>query len=117
MPVCYLCGEEKGEILLMGKLRGDAEAPRRAVFDYEPCDKCKGHMKQGVIFISCLDGTEDKGPEAYRTGGFWVIKPEALGFIQPDELRESILKSRVCFIPDSAAREMGLSAQVTTDDE
>jgi hypothetical protein len=29
--VCFYCGEDSGEIILPGRLKGDVEAPRRAV--------------------------------------------------------------------------------------
>lgn len=43
--VCFFCGEDKGELILPGRLEGDAEAPHRAVYNYEPCEKCKKQMK------------------------------------------------------------------------
>jgi len=69
--ICHLCGEKKG-VALLGKLKGDAEAPRQAVFDYEPCDKCKSYMKDGIILLQVKDDDPD-----YRLGGFVVIKEEA----------------------------------------
>ena len=34
IPVCFFCQEEKNEIALLGKLKGDAEAPKIAIIDY-----------------------------------------------------------------------------------
>lgn len=110
IPKCFLCGEDKNEIILMGKLKGDVEAPRGAVFDYEPCDKCKEHMNQGVILIS-VDEEKSKGDmkNPYRTGGWCVVKDEVVGRMVTDpELRETILKQRVAFIPDDAWELLGL---------
>ena len=36
----FWCGKERGELALLGKLPGDAEAPKNVVLDYEPCDCC-----------------------------------------------------------------------------
>src|SRR5574344_1275048 len=52
IPKCFVCGEDKNIIALMGRLPGDREAPRNAVIDREPCGKCKEYMKAGVILIS-----------------------------------------------------------------
>lgn len=51
IPICFFCGKEKNEIALLGKLKNDAEASRSALFDYEPCDKCKELMSQGITMI------------------------------------------------------------------
>lgn len=40
IPVCFFCGQQKNEIAFMGRLAGDAEAPRNLILDYEPCDHC-----------------------------------------------------------------------------
>jgi hypothetical protein len=97
MMLCYLCGEGKG-IALMGRLPKDAEAPRSAVLDYEPCDKCKGYMEQGVILIQVADNDRD-----YRLGGFVVISVEAATRIFENE---EVLEKRVAFIGDSLWKKM-----------
>ncbi len=102
VPRCYFCGDHKNEIVLFGKLKGDVEAPSNPVMDMEPCDTCKGYMEQGIIVISVRDG--ETGDNPYRTGGWAVLKEEALDRmgIQPQELKEQILKCRWTFMPDEA---------------
>lgn len=82
---CFFCGESKG-IALMGKLKGDAEAPRSCVMDYEPCDKCKAMFDQGVLLIGVTttqpsDGrpplTAQGGESVYPTGVHAVITTDA----------------------------------------
>ncbi len=52
IPICFWCGEEKGEIALLGKLPGDAEAPRNMVLDYEPSGRTKmAVLKPKRVFI------------------------------------------------------------------
>ena len=51
LDTCFFCGEPKG-IALFGKLKGDAEAPRSVLLNYEPCEKCKAVMAQGTTVIS-----------------------------------------------------------------
>ena len=31
IPVCFWCGKERGEVALLGRLPGDAEAPKNVV--------------------------------------------------------------------------------------
>jgi len=104
---CFVCGEDVG-VALMGRLKGGAEAPHRVCIDQEPCEKCKDHMKQGVILISVDESRSEDMKNPHRTGGWCVVRDEALDFIQPDELREDILKRRVAFIEDAAWDEIGL---------
>lgn len=35
-PKCFFCDEDKNEVLLLGYLKGDVEAPRGVVFNMEP---------------------------------------------------------------------------------
>ncbi len=103
IPVCFYCGEDKNMLILAGRLPGDAEAPHRAVWDKEPCDKCQEHMKQGIILISVKEGSDHDNP--YRTGGWVVIKEEAFDRIFGAEYRE---KTRVCFVNDRSWDMIGL---------
>jgi len=103
---CFVCMEAKG-LVLLGKLPGDKEAPRQMCIDKEPCDKCKAWMEQGVILISVKDGEENDNP--YRTGGWVVIKDEAIRrMVKPQELCDSIIARRMAFVPDEAWDAMGL---------
>lgn len=87
IPVCFFCGETKNEIALLGQIgdrrKGeDFEAPMRAVLDYEPCDECKAKFAQGVLLIEVTTSPECIGmpiaENAYPTGRYVVVKPEAL---------------------------------------
>lgn len=90
IPVCFFCGGEKNEVALLGKLEGDAEAPRNAIFDYEPCDKCKELMAKGITVVAAAPSPQfDSQPPihegAYPTGSWCVIKREALANMSDDE--------------------------------
>jgi hypothetical protein len=105
---CFYCGEDSG-VVLFGHLPNDAEAPHRAgCIDRQPCPKCVERMKQGIILISVRDGEEGDNP--YRTGGWVLLKEEALlrVGIHPQELLDDILKRRVAFIPDNTWAMLGL---------
>lgn len=68
--VCAFCGKEKDEIAIMGRLKGDAKAPRHAVVNYEPCDKCLENWSKGVVLIRVTKTApiEDMVPCAERDG-------------------------------------------------
>jgi len=109
LVTCYVCGEDTGELALLGALPGDAEAPRRAALDKAPCAKCRERMAVGVIFISCLAQARDDD-EPYRTGGWVVVRREAVERmgIRPPELARAILDKGVAFVDDQTWDALGL---------
>ena len=86
IPICCWCGKEKNEIALLGKLKEDAEAPRNAVLDYEPCEECQAKFNMGVVLIEVTKNQpnenvmpiqEQYGIPLYPTFRYSVIKLEA----------------------------------------
>lgn len=107
---CFYCNEDTGEIALLGRLPGDAEAPRHGVLDKKPCAVCQRHMEQGVILIS-VDEEKSKGDlkNPYRTGGWVVVRDEAIRrMVTPAELAEDIITRRMAFVPDDVWDKVGL---------
>jgi hypothetical protein len=126
IPVCYYCGKEKNMLILAGRLKGDAEAPQKAVWDMEPCDACQERRKTQVHFIVTItdqsEGVERQRldwlaemagvpdskkspfmPHVARTGGdFWLEDDLVSKIVVPVELCEQILRSRWVFIPMEA---------------
>lgn len=94
IPVCFWCGNEKNEVVLMGhvgnpKKHEDIEAPKHAILDFEPCEECVKNMAKGFTVIEATTepnnttNTElQKG--VYPTGNWVVIKNEAAQRIFPD---------------------------------
>jgi hypothetical protein len=79
----------------MGRLPGDKEAPRNAVFDYEPCDACKAKFDQGIAFFE-VDGEER---DCKPTGNFAVVKESAVReLITPPELAERVIEYRAAYL-------------------
>jgi hypothetical protein len=99
IPICFFCGEPKNELILMGKLKGDVEAPKNICINKEPCDQCKEYMEKGVMLVSVKDNTDRENP--YRTGNIAVITVEAAEKIFG-------IKGRFAFIEDSAWLKVGL---------
>jgi hypothetical protein len=48
ITVCPICGKEIG-IALLGKLKGDEEAPRKIIEDL--CDECKARVADNKCFV------------------------------------------------------------------
>ena len=85
MPVCFFCGDTKNEIALLGRIGGkeDLKAPMKAILDYEPCEECKQKLAGGVLLIEVTDYPNMEGQpmiakNAYPTGRYSVVRPEAL---------------------------------------
>lgn len=71
LPVCIICGKDKGEIALLGAAYKE-QAPMHMLVDVEPCDDCrKKYLSVGVLL---LEVKEDKHTP---TGTMSVIKTEA----------------------------------------
>lgn len=79
--VCPICYAETNGLALMGRLPGDAEAPRYSL-DREYCKNCKDVLATGgIIMIEVEDGQEDKlapGQAPKRTGVCIGINRQAL---------------------------------------
>jgi hypothetical protein len=103
IPQCYLCGEDKGEVALLGAAY-KGQAPMHMCIDKEPCDNCKGYMKQGVIFVGVVDGANHDNPA--RTGRYCVIKDEAVQRMLKDS--KEVLQKRAAFIEESIWKRLGL---------
>lgn len=112
IPHCFFCNQPKNELILAGRLRDDAEAPKSMVWDKEPCDKCKEYMKQGIILVS-VDEKKSQGDmeNPWRTGGWWVVSEDYIERVFGTAAPE-ILKKRAAFIEHSTAEALGLFAQI-----
>lgn len=103
---CYYCMEDK-DVIFSTRLR-DISSLHGSVTNMEPCKKCKEYMKEGVILVSIRDGESQEGspPNPYRTGGWWVLKVEAVKRIFDMDFTGKLQK--FMFIEDSIADAVGL---------
>lgn len=86
---CFWCGESMG-VVLCGRMKGDAEAPREMCMGLDPCPKCKAKFALGVHLIEVTDdGTrygnnarfafrDTEGILRWPTGRYVVLRPEAV---------------------------------------
>lgn len=68
IPVCFWCGKQKNEVALMGRMKGDIEAPKNMVLDYVPCEECQSHMAMGVTVLEASDHPNTEGQPPMQTG-------------------------------------------------
>ena len=106
IPICFWCGKEKNEVVLLGKLKNDKEAPMKTWIpgDYEPCDNCKELRKQGIDFIEVSETPViyDDQPEfcgAYPTSRHMIIKDAAVKrLFDGSDILDEILEKRAGFV-------------------
>lgn len=97
MIQCFFCGEETGEIALLGRLPKDAEAPKHAVANHEPCKKCKERFSTGFVIFEAL-------PDRTLTGTYWIMDNEHMRTI----LSDSMFKRGKALVTEEQARTLGL---------
>lgn len=87
IPVCFWCGKERNEVVLMGRIgdgrkHEDFEAPKNMVIDFEPCDECKKNMALGFTVMEATNkpngiSNVEIQKDVYPTGRFMVLKTDA----------------------------------------
>lgn len=108
IPLCFFCQQPKNEVILPGRMKGDAEAPKNAVWDMEPCDECQGHMQKGILLMSIDPSRSTERNNPYRTGGWVVITEEAFRRIFSGEESKKALEFRWTFMDDETWDAVGL---------
>lgn len=106
--MCAWCGNETGDIALLGKLPGDARAPARATHGYEPCEKCKAEWAKGILIFEASDYPVRDGQPSlndYYPTGQWMVVRES--FIHWLAERARINVQRIL-----AVRRLGVTREV-----
>jgi hypothetical protein len=102
LVTCFWCGKEEGSLALLGRLKGDAEAPRHGAVDYEPCAACKEQWDAGIALVEMVpaDGQHPELVDGMRpTGRYLVVKEDAVRrMIHPPALLEQVLRWRRAYI-------------------
>ena len=89
LETCFWCGGHKG-VALLGRMKGDAEAPKEICLGIEPCDECKEKFKLGVQIVEVIDDGSrfennlrfaikaEDGKVKWPTGRFVVMRAESI---------------------------------------
>lgn len=88
IPVCFWCGKNKNEIVLLGKLKDDKEAPKNVVMDYEPCEKCAEMFSRGLHVIAATTSSIEDRPPLSKVGDNFVYPTGAHIVLKFDAARE-----------------------------
>ena len=128
MSMCFWCGKEKNEIALLGKLKGDKEAPPKIVVDYEPCDVCKELFSQGIQIAGFTEEplvpgmfpiVQTETMTLYPTGCMFVASEEwTKGFLTANEqesMIDSVLNKRQLLLPNQVV--MDIVKDIKQEDE
>lgn len=90
LTVCAFCGEDTGEIVLLGAAY-KGEAPHRMCIDtMTPCKACKANMAMGIAFIEVE--TQNKGWAPRRWTVITREAAERILVIAPTALRNAIME-------------------------
>lgn len=79
MSHCFFCGEPKGDLLLLGKLKGDVKAPKGMIVDYKPCKACAEKQAKGTTVIEVTTAENGMLPiqgNLHPTGRWFIMKKE-----------------------------------------
>lgn len=107
MPVCFWCGEDRGEVALLGAAYKD-EAPHRMVIDHEPCSKCAEKMAQGITLAEASRGSDG---EPQYTGRWAVLREDAVArLFQPEAVVQSVLAARRALLDPEAFQALFAAA-------
>lgn len=126
IPVCFWCGQQKNEVALLGKLKGDAEAPMHVVLDYEPCDSCREVFKKGIHVVGVTEVAPREGMlpiqgkdgvNLYPTGSFFVATEQWATSFFDDSMLETILAKKKVLMDDSLVRSMIAQFEALKEDE
>lgn len=112
IPVCFFCGHEKNELALLGQLKGDVEAPKNAILDYEPCESCQKIFAQGILLVGVSDHINDGRPPIvsngsnalYPTGSYMVVTEDFLDKTFDEETATGLRQSRKAVVDDEALK-------------
>ncbi len=114
---CFVCGDSYG-IALLGRLPGDAEAPREMTHEKQWCDSCRtlADENDGVWLVRVRDG--EKGRIPYRLGQVTMMRAEAVRRVihRPEGLADEIIRRRMAFVPDAAWVMLGIDERIEADD-
>lgn len=111
MNNCYFCGEPS-EILIDRRMRNTLSRDM-GVMNMNPCSKCKEYMQQGILLMSISDDTVDEDmqppiPNPYKTGGWCIVKDEAVQRMVSESMFKFASRRRFIFITDEAWDKVGL---------
>jgi hypothetical protein len=103
LGVCFWCGGDTGDILLLGRLPGDEPAPMRAVYSYLPCATCQADWQKGIVLIEAKHAAWDTRPQiqpgVWPTGRWAILTRDAAARFIREPLMTVVQKAGKAFVP------------------
>lgn len=110
IPVCFFCGKPKKELVLMGKLKGDAEAPKNLCLDYEPCDDCKALFEGNVLLMGVTTTPKEGQPpiqgNLYPTGTYAVVTRDGVEQVFQEDAVKTILEKGKALLEEPVLQDL-----------
>lgn len=106
LAVCWWCGKDTGEVVLLGAAY-KGEAPHRMVVHREPCPTCTENMKLGITLIEAADSNGKPEP----TGRWCVIREEAAERVFKEPMLTNVLRARKAFVTPDAWQQLGIPSE------
>ena len=106
MGMCFWCGEESKEIVLCGRLKGYAKAPRKMFVGYDPCDKCTDNMSTGITLLEAVEHPNFGGQPSitknglFPTGRWAVLDEDMVQHVFEGKVAQELLKTRRAFVEE-----------------
>lgn len=109
IPVCCICGDDKGEVMMLGELPQGAKVSKYTVLDLEPCDECKADMRRGIVLVEIEKGDPAKMRDIHRTGNVAVVEESEVENLTDDaSIVSRVRETRFAFVPEDAWERLGL---------
>ena len=127
IPICFYCGEDKNEVALLDKLKGDVKAPMRMLLDYVPCDKCKEKWAEmnAIILVGVQDTPvqegqppidNQEGKDLYPTGSYVGVTEQFIRENIDEDMQDEIIDSGLC-VADNEIVEVLLEKHKCPEEE
>ena len=93
LAVCQWCGEDTGEVVLLGAAY-KGETPMRMVINDVPCPPCQTSMDKGITLIEA----REVGGKPERTGRWCVITEDAARRLFTNPPLDAVLRTRKAYV-------------------
>lgn len=105
MDICFYCQEVK-QLLLMGRLPYDKEAPRQVCTSLEPCDACKEKFEteKAVVIVEATQDSKGISPTGRYIG---LTEEGARRILNEDFVNDVVSRGRIALIEPSLYNQLG----------
>jgi hypothetical protein len=104
---CFFCGESFS-VVLFGRMKGDAEAPR-SICSGQLCDRCQKVRDGGGVFLIEVSPEYLDKENPRRTGRMCALKKGAIReLLVPPEFAEDVIRKRWAYVEEGVLDQIGV---------